>query len=162
MTYLEYATVLPIGAPQPDFSGQPVLKDFIPNSLWSRRLELQYRRAQNKEEDTTLRVFKESTDRWFQAVIAHTKRVETMHNVEICNWSVRLTSVTSAHGPTITINHALDDTEENNLYSLRGAERLLNDPEAMDAIPGWAESSQLQRQAVRDAVNSFVRQHRTH
>ena len=162
MTYLEYTTVLPVGAPQPDFSDQPVLQDFIPISLWNRRLELQYRSAQNEEEEHTLRVFKESTDRWFQAIIAHAKRVETIHNVELSSWAVRSTSLTAAHGPTITINHVLDDTEENNLYSLRGAEHLLNDPEALDAIPGWTESSELQRQAVRDAVNSFVRQHRTH
>ena len=160
MRYLDFTMVLPLGTPHPDISGQPALNEFIPPALWGRRLELQLPGPEDTPEDPAVSQFREASERWLQAVREHAKAVERKHNLEFCNWSVH-SSYHQGAGPVIRISHAEDENSDPHLCTPRGAELLLLSPRDLSEIPGWEQSSELQRQAVRDALRSFINRHRT-
>ena len=161
MNYLDFTTILPLGAPAPDLSGQPVFQDFIPPQLWRRRLELQVRQARYniapEHDDPDVKEFREASRRWLKAVRGHAKTVETNNNIEFCNWAVRSTNQPAA-GPIVWISHAEYGEGDHHPYTPNGARRLLNNPAAIAELPGWDQSSKLHRKALRYALTSFLQQ----
>ena len=81
MKYLNFTTVLPLGSPSPDLSGQPALNDFIPPALWKRRLELRDRSSKlhhrhqaryeeqpaQEPEHPDAAQFRKASQKWLQA-----------------------------------------------------------------------------------------------
>ena len=166
MKYLNFTTVLPLGSPPPDLSGQPALNDFIPPALWKRRLELRDHQARYEEqpaqepEHPDAAQFRKASQKWLQAVRQHTQNVENAHNIEFCNWSVHSTNQPGT-GPIIWISHAEHADGEEHPYTIQGVFRLINNPAALPEIPGWDRSSKLHQQALQDTLHLFLQQENT-
>ena len=131
MKYLNFTTVLPLGSPSPDLSGQPALDDFMPPALWKRRLELRDHQARYEEqpapepEHPDVAEFRKASQKCLQAVRQHTQTVENAHNIEFCNWSVHSTTQPRT-GPVLWISHAQHADGEEHPYTIQGVFRLIN------------------------------------
>ena len=151
MTYLDFSMVLPSGTPVPDLSGQPVLQDYMSNTLWERRHIVYTRWADPMEQET----FRAASQRWLQDVRDHCRKLEEELGIEFCNWT--------AHSPrdyeeanALTIGHADQDPAEHRTFTTEQIEEFLMSPRKLEELAGWHQSSTMQRQALMEAMREFT------
>ena len=154
MKYLDYTTVLPERAPSPDLSNQPNLTDFVPPDLWNRRIEIHMLQAQGNQEHPDVQRFQEASQRWLTAVQLYTKKLESEHKIEFCNWNVYSTQ--HEKHSILWIQHALHGPWESKHYNLETVIGILRTKQGTEGIPGWDTSSPLHQQALIKALWQYI------
>ena len=156
MRYLDLSTVLPLGSPQPDLSGQPLLEDYMAPDLWERRLELHALCQPDRDPPTAdAKRFEDATQEWLQAVRHHTKQLEEEHQVEYSNWSIYSTE-NEGQPAILWIAYGYDIDGEEFPYTPNGVRQLLEDPTALPKLTGWTDSSTLQQEAVLQVLRQHL------
>ena len=151
MNYLDFSMVLPKGSPEPDLSGQPDLKDYMAPELWERRQLVYTAWADQGDQEK----FTDASARWLQDVRDHFARLEEEHGIEFCNWTV-YSQDNRDWAPNLTVGHADQDPREHHAYRAEEIKGFLTEPRTLSNIPGWDQSSTMQRQAVMAAMLEFM------
>ena len=151
MNYLDFSMVLPTGSPEPDLSGQPDLKDYMSIQLWDAR-HLVYTAWADPQDQAD---FREASTKWLQDVRDHCEKLEKENGIEFCNWTVYGTKAANAPSQ-LTVGHADQDPREHRSYTAQQVNGFLMKPRSLSTIPGWKESSTIQRQAVIEAMRDFI------
>ena len=154
MRMLDYTTVLPMGAREPDLSGVPDIMDFVDPEIWERRIWIYTDPERERSEE--FNALAGAGRRWHAACRAYFRQVEVENGIEFSDWEV--SGGTEPNGePTLRIATMLAPDPSGRQYSWDEARRIAVEPgRRAELIPGWELTTDMQRWEVLMAVHSWL------
>ena len=151
--YLELWETLPRGTPPPNTSGGPRRGEYVPLDMIIRASSIIAHRMLRGENEDEYQELMEKTARWRLDRREFLDALERPGELEFSDWSV---SEFTPQGRTsyLMLRHG---GEEGLDLSRQDAERLIQERDTWRlVIPGWTETTEMQRREVLKAVSRWL------